>query len=133
MTYLLDTNTCIVFLNGRSEKIKLQLESKRQGELALCSIVKAELFFGAMKSNNPDKTLKKQLRFVNQLVSIPFDDEAARVYSRIRADLEKIGKPIGPNDLLIASTAIANNLTLVTHNTQEFNRIQELQLEDWEV
>ena len=85
-----------------------------------------------MKSRKPGSNLKKQRRFVEQFVSLPFDDEAAEAYSRIRADLEKIGKPIGPNDLLIAAIAIANDVTLVTHNTGEFGRVKELRIEDWE-
>ena len=62
-----------------------------------------------------------------------FDDAAANAYSDIRAKLEKAGKPIGPNDMLIAAIAVANDLILVTHNTAEFSRIQGLKLEDWEI
>jgi tRNA(fMet)-specific endonuclease VapC len=63
--------------------------------------------------------------------SLPFDDASAEVYGRIRAQLGAQGNLIGPNDLLIASIALANNLTLVTHNTREFSRIPELRIEDW--
>lgn len=70
---------------------------------------------------------------VNRFVSFPFDDEAAEVYGRIRADLEKLGTPIGPNDLLIAAIGLANDATVVTHNTREFSRIADLKLEDWEI
>lgn len=98
----------------------------------LCSVVKAELFYGALKSNNPQKTLAKQHKFVNQFVSLPFDDTVAEAYSEIRAELEKLGMPIGPNDLLIASIAIANDVTLITHNVREFGRIKNLNYEDWE-
>ena len=65
MTYLLDTNTCIRYLNGKSESIRQSLESKRPHDIVLCSVVKAELFYGAMKSANPEKNLAKQQQFVN--------------------------------------------------------------------
>ncbi len=89
-------------------------------------------FYGAMKSQNPQRTLARQQPFVSRFVSLPFDDKAAKVYSEIRADLEKMGQPIGPNDLLIAAIAIANDVMLVTHNTHEFGRVKGLKLEDWE-
>ena len=68
-----------------------------------------------------------------QFVSLPFDDAAASVYAIIRAHLESAGTPIGPYDLQIAAIALANGLTLVTHNTREFSRVPGLLLEDWEV
>jgi tRNA(fMet)-specific endonuclease VapC len=85
-----------------------------------------------MKSTTPAQTLAKLNLFLNRFISLPFDDRAAEVYGRIRARLSAIGTPNGPNDLFIASIAIANNLTLITHNTREFSRIGELRLEDWE-
>ena len=117
MTYLLDTNVCIKYLNGRSERIRQNIESKSPGNIALCSVVKAELFYGAMKSANPERNLKRIALFFNRFISFPFDDKASEVYGKIRANLEKAGTPIGPNDLLIAAIALANNLTLVTHNS----------------
>lgn len=132
MRYLLDTNACIRFLNGRSESLRQHILVRNPREILLCSVVKAELFYGAMKSQNPQRTLARQQQFVNRFVSLPFDDKAAEVYSEIRADLEKMGQPIGPNDLLIAAIAMANDVTLVTHNTREFGRVKNLKLEDWD-
>lgn len=133
MTYLLDTNTCIKYLNGKSENIRQRLEGSQPQDIVLCSVVKAELFYGAMKSANPQKNLAKLQPFVSRFVSFSFDDVAADVYGRIRADLEKLGTPIGPNDLLIAAIGVANDVTLVTHNTREFSRVTGLKLEDWEI
>jgi tRNA(fMet)-specific endonuclease VapC len=99
----------------------------------LCSVVKAELFYGARKSQRPQRSLEKQQQFVNYFVSLPFDDEAAEVYGQIRAELERAGTPIGPNDLMIAAIAIANDVMLVTHNAREFRRVKGLRLEDWEL
>jgi tRNA(fMet)-specific endonuclease VapC len=101
-------------------------------DIAVCSIVKAELFAGAAKSNTPEKILAKQQVFLNNFISLPFDDQAAAIYGPMRARLEKSGTPIGPLDMLIAAIALANNLILVTHNTAEFGRIQNLKIEDWE-
>lgn len=132
MRYLLDTNTCIRYLNGRSESIRQHIESTSPQDILICSIVKAELFYGSQKSHYPEKNLAKQQRFLNCFQSLPFDDGAAAVYGQIRAQLERSGTPIGPNDLLIAAIAISNQVTLVSHNTREFKRIDLLQLEDWE-
>ncbi len=132
MRYLVDTNVCTKYLNGRSEEIKNNLELKKPSEITLCSIVKAELFYGAMKSSKPAKNFKKISHFVDRFISLPFDDKAAQIYGNVRSYLEKTGKPIGPNDLLIASIAISNSIILVTNNTKEFKRIKEITIEDWE-
>ncbi len=133
MTYLLDTNACIRYLNRRSVGVLRRLQALKPQDVAVCSVVKAELFYGAMRSNNLRKTLAKQQKFLSQFVSLPFDDRAAKVYGKIRAELAAKGTPIGPNDLMIAAIAIVNNVTLVTHNTREFSRVNGLRIEDWEV
>ncbi len=133
MTYLLDTNTCIRYLNGRSPNVVAKVRATAPSDIVLCSIVKAELFAGAAKSQHPTKSLATQQAFLNQFVSLPFDDAAAAIYGTTRATLEKVGAPIGPNDMLIAAITLANRVTLVTHNTREFGRIAGLALEDWEL
>ncbi len=130
--YLLDTNTCIRYLNGRAPAVRQRLAATHRDDIAVCSPVKAELFYGAARSQDPLRSLQRQLAFLNQFVSLPFDDRAAEVYGRIRADLATRGTPIGANDLLIAAIALAHALTLVTHNTGEFGRVAGLLLEDWE-
>jgi tRNA(fMet)-specific endonuclease VapC len=132
MTYLLDTNTCIKYLNGRSENIKRNFESKQPQEMLVCSVVKAELFYGVHKSAKPQENLKKVFKFLDRFVSLSFDDKASEKYGKIRSDLEKAGTLIGPNDLLIASIALAHNVILATHNTREFKRVEGLKIEDWE-
>jgi tRNA(fMet)-specific endonuclease VapC len=133
MKYLLDTNTCIRYLNGRVPKIREKLRRVPTVDIAVCSVVKAELYTGAAKSQTIEQSIAKQQRFLRLFQSLPFDDVAAVVYGQVRATLEKRGTPIGPNDLMIAAIALANNLILVTHNTDEFGRIDGLQLEDWEL
>jgi tRNA(fMet)-specific endonuclease VapC len=98
----------------------------------LCSIVRAELVFGALKSRDAAANLEKVHRFLSPFVSLPFDDSAADAYGRIRADLTDRGLTIGPNDLFIAAIARSQDLTLVTHNVEEFRRVPGLKLEDWE-
>jgi len=82
-----------------------------------------------MKSPDPARTLARQTIFLESFESLSFDDDAAEVYGRLRAFLEKRGELIGPNDLLIAATALAHDVTLVTHNTDEFKRVPDLSLE----
>jgi tRNA(fMet)-specific endonuclease VapC len=133
MRYLLDTNTCIVYLKGRNLNLRQKLEAVTISDMAVCSVVKAELFYGAMKSANPERNSALQQGFLSQFASLPFDDLAAQAFGNIRAQLEARGTPIGAYDLQIAAIALANGLTLITHNTREFNRVKGLQLEDWEV
>jgi tRNA(fMet)-specific endonuclease VapC len=132
MTYLLDTNTCVRYINGQSERIRARLEAIQPLEIVVCSVVKAEMFFGAYKSERRDLNLANSLRFLGRFRSLPFDDSAARVYGEIRAELESWGKPIGPNDLMIAAIARLHGLTVVTHNLREFERVDGLSCEDWE-
>ncbi len=133
MIYLLDTNVCVRYLNGRSVAIRERLKATNAADIAVCSVVKAELFYGANRSNNSQRTLANQKQFLDLFVSLPFDDQAATVYGEIRAHLATRGTPIGANDLQIAAIALVNDLILVTHNTGEFNRLPRLRWEDWEI
>jgi len=133
ITHLLDTNACIRHLNGRAPNLSARLKAFDPKRLAVSSIVKGELFFGSLRSQNPTRSRQVQDDFLKDLVSLPFDDAAAEHYARIRADLADSGTPIGPNDLIVAATAMARNLILVTHNTDEFGRVKNLQIEDWEL
>ncbi len=132
MSWMLDTNACIRYLNGRSPKLRAKLDASDPAEICVCSVVKAELFFGAALSNDPAKTLANQRLFLSRFPSLPFDDAAAGAYAEIRADLTRQGQLIGPNDLLIAAICRANDVTLVTHNVSEFGRVVGLKIEDWE-
>jgi tRNA(fMet)-specific endonuclease VapC len=132
MKYILDTNVCIRFLNGRSPQVRAKLPKISVHDVVICSIVRAELFYGAAKSQNPFATLQKQEQFLRPYATLPFDDSVAAVYGQLRSQLERLGTPIGPLDLQIAAICITHNLTLVTHNTREFSRIPGLAIEDWE-
>jgi len=132
MTYLLDTNTCIRYLNGTSTSVRRRLSSIKEEDVALCSVVKAELYFGVFKSARPRENMERLRQFADRFVSMPFDDAAGERYGEIRLTMERQGKLIGPNDLMIASVALAHNLELVTHNTDEFLRVPGLGVVDWE-
>jgi len=131
MNYLLDTNICVYFLNRRYENLTRRFSAVSPEQIAVCSVVRAELFYGALKSGNPSKNLNTLYEFLSRFHSFPFDDRAAAMYGQIRSALEKAGTPIGPNDLFIAAIAIANDLTLITHNKKEFDRVEGLKSEDW--
>ena len=121
--YLLDTNVCIRLLNQSHEGLIQNFRCLQPREIALCSVVKAELFYGARHSRQVEANLQLLARFFMPLLSFPFDDRCAEEAGLIRADLKYKGRPIGPNDVLIAATARANDAVLVTHNTGEFSRV----------
>ncbi|PWQ93339.1 type II toxin-antitoxin system tRNA(fMet)-specific endonuclease VapC [Leucothrix pacifica] len=130
--YLLDTNTCIQFLNGTSPAVKDQFQQHAARDLVLCSVVKAELLFGARKSQRTESNLLTLDRFFKAFKSLTFDDRSAEEYGQIKALLAVQGNLIGPNDLMIAAIARAHDATLVTNNTGEFSRVTGLRLEDWQ-
>ena len=132
MIYLLDTNVCIRYLNGRSPAVRERLHALHPRDIVVCAVVKAELFFGAERSHDPARTLTVQQRFLAPYRSLPFDDRAAEIAARVRARLAQQGTPIGSYDLQIAAIALANDCILVTHNVREFGRVSGLQIDDWE-
>jgi tRNA(fMet)-specific endonuclease VapC len=132
MKYLLDTNTCIRIMTGRSESARSKIRTIPVQDIVIPSIVRAELWYGAAKSQTPVDSRRKQDVFLAPYASLPFDDTTADLAAQVRATLEKQGTPIGPLDSLIAATALAHQLILVTHNTREFSRIPNLQIDDWE-
>src|SRR5215207_10365609 len=98
MKYLLDTNTCVRYLNGRSPSVFQQLDEIPETDICVSSIVRFELRYGALRSSNPEKTLAEQEEFLSRFVSLPFDDEAQIYAAQIRANLAVAGTPIGPYD-----------------------------------
>jgi tRNA(fMet)-specific endonuclease VapC len=133
MKYILDTNVCINFLRGKSKSIAEKIVKVAADNRVIPSVVRAELFHGAYKSAKPEENIKKVREFLKIHPSLSFDDSASEIFGRIRANLERRGLIIGPYDLQIAAISIANNCTLVTNNTKEFSRIEELKIEDWEI
>jgi len=130
MLYL-DTNTCIYFLNGKYMSVREHLTSTSPSEIKIPAVVAAELLTGAFKSKQKNETVKKVNVFLKAFKIQEFGIEEALAYAKIRASLEKKGTVIGPNDLLIAATALSNGATLVTNNTKEFERVEGLMLTNW--
>lgn len=131
MIYFLDTNTCIYFLNGTSTSIRDKLLSTIPSAVKIPSIVKAELIFGAYKSKRKEENLIKIRTFLEPFEVISFSESMADIYAEIRSSCEKSGKPVGPNDLLIASTVLFYSGILVTNNQSEFEMVSNLQVVNW--
>ncbi|TXT43467.1 MAG: PilT protein domain-containing protein [Spirochaetes bacterium] len=129
--YYLDTNTCIYFLNGNYESVKVKILSTGPNEIAIPSIVKAELLFRAYKSINKKNNIEKIVKFLEPFEIVAFDDSMSQTYAEIRYKAEKIGEIVGPNDLFIAAIVKFREGTLVTNNDKEFRRIEGLKIENW--
>jgi tRNA(fMet)-specific endonuclease VapC len=130
MRYLLDANVIIGLLNDAGSKLAQRARQERPADIAISAIVAHELFYGAFKSRRASHNVA--LVESLQLAVLEVDKEDARQAGEIRAALALRGTPIGPYDVLIAGQAKARNLTLVTHNTDEFGRVPGLRLEDWQ-
>ena len=135
MSYLLDANMWIALLRWRNAEVLARLKQHLPEEVLLCSVVLAELWYGA-EHGHPNHR-EKNYALVNELESryrsLPFDTAAARDYALIRAQLTSAGQPIGPNDTMIAAIARSQSATLVTNNTSEFCRVPGLSLENWQM
>lgn len=101
-------------------------------EIAISTIVQAEMFAGSAKSQAPERSREIQRQFFRRFTIVSFGEKSALIYGDIRASLEQRGTPIGGNDVLIAASALAHDLILVSHNVGEFARVPGLKLEDWE-
>lgn len=131
MTILLDTSICVPLINRSDDRLAERLLAQSPPDVVLCSVVKAELQFGARSSARVAENLARVERFCRAFVSLPFDDEAAAHYGTIRALLRREGRLIGGNDLLIAAIALAAEATLATRDVDEFSRVPGLLVEKW--
>jgi tRNA(fMet)-specific endonuclease VapC len=131
MHYFLDTNICIYYLKGLYPSLLDRMQAHSVAEIKIASLVKAELLYGAAKSKKKEDNTRKAEIFLFPFEVIPFGDKAAEIYAQIRADLAEKGTPIGPNDLIIAATVLANSGILITNNEHEFKRISGLAMENW--
>ena len=129
--YMLDTNICIYVLKKHSNKLRHKFKAIK--DICISSVTYGELCFGIENGNNNLKEERwRQLEiFTQRLLIDPWDENAARHYGSIRAQLKKEGTPIGSNDLLIAPHARSINAVLVTNNVREFNRVPNLTVENW--
>jgi tRNA(fMet)-specific endonuclease VapC len=128
--FMLDTNTLIYFFKGIG-RVEENLFSHSPRDIFIPSIVIYELQVGIEKSNSPEKRERQLATLLRQINIVEFGEREVKASAIIRADLEKKGTPIGAIDVLIAGSAKANNLILVTHNIREFMRVEGLIITDW--
>src|SRR4029077_1247835 len=134
MGYLLDTNACIALINRNSEPARKRFaKAVESGEQVwVGSVSLYELWYGVAKSVQTEaNTLRLKMFVAGSVRVLEFGEEDARSAGEIRNSLERIGRPIGTYDLLIAGQALSRKLTLVTANTKEFARVKSLVWEDW--
>ena len=131
MIYMLDTNICIYAIKHDPEKVYQKLRQITSDEVCISSIVFSELWHGTEKSMYPEKNQLALTRFLTEMKILDYGVYAAMEYGRIRADLEKKGTPIGALDTMIAAHARSLDCTLVTNNTGEFKRVENLKIVNW--
>lgn len=130
LRYLLDTGTVIYFFKGCGNVAQRLLQTP-PAEVGLSSISLYELLAGVARSAQPERTQQQLQEFLKLIVLLPFDEAVAQSAAEVRRHLERAGEVIGTLDTLIAGVALARGLTLVTHNLSEFQRVPNLQIEDW--
>lgn len=131
MRYLRDTSACIDYLRRSDSRVRTRMAEHSPEDIALCTVVKPELYYGAYRSIDPQRNLQLLDEFFQPFQCLPFDERSAKIYGQVRAELASQGLAIGPHDLLIASIALSNRLVLVTNNRREFERVRGLLWEDW--
>ena len=128
--WMLDTDTCSYLLRERPPQVLARLDAVARNDVALSTVVSAELRYGAARAKSKKLTTTIE-RWLALFVILPWDDAAAQSYARIRVAVEAKGRPIGNLDLLIAAHALSRKATLVTNNTRHFSQVPGLKLENW--
>ena len=130
LKYLLDTNIVIYTMKSRPQQVKIRFQ-QHHGQMGISAVTLGELVFGAEHSQQVERNLADIEALAARLEVLPFDNKAAYHFGQIRAALYRMGRPIGPYDMMIAGQARASSLRLVTNNVKEFERVAGLLLEDW--
>ncbi len=128
--YMLDTNICIYTIKNQPSEVRNAF-IRHQEQLCVSTVTAMELLFGAEKSGAPEKDLRVLDSFLARLAVLDYDLRAAAHTAQLRAELKKLGKPIGPYDQMIAGHARSIGLTIVTNNESEFERVPGLRKENW--
>ena len=131
MKYMLDTNICIYTIKHKPPEVITAFLCHEPDDMCISSITYGELMHGVEKSQAVERNRAAITLFLSAISILSFDSDAAEEYGAVRADLERKGTPIGPMDMLIAGHARSRGLILVTNNTREFFRVNELEVEDW--
>jgi tRNA(fMet)-specific endonuclease VapC len=128
--YALDTNSVIHFFQGKGQ-VADRLLAVPPSDVGLPAIVLYEIEVGIGRSASPERRRRQLADLVSVVRVLPFGPAEARAAARVRLRLERAGTPIGPLDTLIAGTALHHHATLVSHNVDEFARVEGLAIEDW--
>lgn len=128
--YLLDTDIIIYSLKAH-QKVRKNLERHLNTSMKISTVTLMELYYGAYKSQKVAGNLAKIKIIENAMDIVPVTRDMVEIFGILKSDLEKEGKPLDDFDLILASTAMANNLTIVTNNEKHFGRIQDLRMENW--
>uniref|UniRef100_UPI004056882E type II toxin-antitoxin system tRNA(fMet)-specific endonuclease VapC n=1 Tax=Candidatus Electrothrix sp. TaxID=2170559 RepID=UPI004056882E len=130
LKYMLDTNIVIYAIRNRPRQIRQSFKA-HQGRMCISTVTLGELIFGAERSQQVERNLADIEGMVSRMEVLPFDNSGAYHFGQIRAELYRIGQPIGPYDMMIAGHARSLGLILATNNTKEFERVPGLRLENW--
>ena len=131
MKLMLDTNICIAIIKQKPKDILQKFSAYQVGDICISSVTLAELRYGVAKSQYQEKNKAALDEFILPLEVAEFNEVTAMFYGKLRATLEKQGTPIGALDTMIGAHTLSLNLTLITNNTKEFNRISGLKVIDW--
>ena len=131
MRYMLDTNICIYVIKHKPEKVLRKLQTIHPEDVCISSVTYAELVHGVEKSAAVEKNRLALSMLLANMEILDFDAQAADCYGKIRSDLEKKGRPIGPLDMMIAGHGQSLGYTVVTNNVKEFSRVSALRIENW--
>lgn len=130
LRYMLDTDICIYVIKNRPAGLRDRFDQQAD-EICISTITLGELHFGAEKSARQHQNRIVVEEFAARLAVLPFSASAAIHYGKLRADLERVGRPAGVHDMLIGAHARSEGLTVVTNNRREFDRMPGLSVENW--
>lgn len=130
LKYMLDTNIIIYTIKNRPEQVR-QAFKQHENQMCISAITFGELIYGTERSTQPERNLADVEGLVARLEVAPFEEHAAEHFGQLRAELYRIGKPIGPYDMMIAAHARSMGLILITNNMKEFERVPGLRIENW--
>jgi len=129
--YLLDTNICIYLIKKHPPEVLARFQQIQLKQLHIPTITLFELYYGIEKNNSQQRNLAALENFIAPLTVVDFTLDAAKKAAKVRSNLQKLGTPIGAYDVQIAAVALSLNMTLLTNNTREFERVKGLKLENW--
>ena len=131
MSFLLDTDTFSQLVGGRHTVLLERIARLRPDQIVLSVITRGEVLFGHALDPLGERKLTRITELFGTFRTLPMPAEAGDAYGKLRAQLTRQGRLIGPNDLWLAAHALAGDLTLVTNNTREFKRVPGLKLANW--